>query len=317
MRALYIEKGALRYSVEYPSFRPESGEALIRVLSTGICNTDIEIIKGYMGFDGIPGHEFVGVVEECCEEGLIGKRVVGEINIGCGHCGYCRAGVKNHCPDRTVLGILNRDGAFADYLTLPVTNLHPLPDSITDEEAIFIEPLAAAFEIIEQLSVGPDEKVCVLGDGKLGLLIAQVLATTGCDLVVAGRHRSKLAILDERGIGTTTVSDFNRGEFDIVVECTGSPSGLERALQIVRPRGKVVLKTTVAERGAVDLNQVVINEISIIGSRCGPFPPAIEALERKSVAVNPLISRTFPLEEGVAALAYALQRGVLKVVLKM
>lgn len=317
MRALYIEEGGLRYSGEYPSPRPESGEALIRVLYAGICNTDIEIIKGYMGFHGIPGHEFVGVVEECCEQGLIGKRVVGEINIGCGSCGYCKAGVKNHCPDRSVLGILNRGGAFADYLTLPASNLHPVPDVITDEEAIFVEPLAAAFEIIEQLSIGPGEKVCVLGDGKLGLLVAQALATTGCLLDVAGRHTEKLAILDGRGIGTTTGSALNRGEFDVVVECTGSPSGLERALQIVRPRGRVVLKTTVAGRGAVDLNQVVINEISIIGSRCGPFPPAIEALERRSVAVNPLISMTFPLEEGVAALAYASQRGVLKVVLKM
>ncbi|MFQ5586381.1 MAG: alcohol dehydrogenase catalytic domain-containing protein [Thermodesulfobacteriota bacterium] len=317
MRALHIEKGAVHYSEEYPAPRPKDDEALIRVLVAGICNTDLEIIKGYMGFHGIPGHEFVGIIEECGERDLIGKRIIGEINTGCGSCDYCLGGMKNHCPRRSVLGILNKDGAFADHLTLPASNLHPIPDSIKDEEAIFVEPLAAACEVLEQVAVGADERVCVLGDGKLGLLVGQVLAATGCNLVVAGRHREKLAILKERGIGTTTGSDFNKEEFDVVVDCTGSSSGLETALRIVEPRGKVVLKTTVAERGKVDLNQVVINEISIIGSRCGPFPPAIDALENGSVDVRPLISTTFPLEEGLDALSHASQKGVLKVILKM
>ncbi|MCC7201783.1 MAG: alcohol dehydrogenase catalytic domain-containing protein [Nitrospirae bacterium] len=315
MRALLFKNG-LSYLNDYPAPVPTGDEALIRVSCAGICNTDIEILRGYMGFSGIPGHEFAGVVEKSPDNGLVGKRVTGEINVSCGTCSYCQIGLKNHCPNRSVLGILNRNGALADYLILPVSNLHIIPDSVSDEEAVFAEPLAAAFEIMEQVQIRPEDKVCVLGDGKLGLLIAQVLSLSGCELIVAGRHRDKLSILENRGIRTTPEPPANERVFDIVVDATGSPSGLEAALNIVRPRGRIIIKTTVAERGAVDLNRVVIDELTLIGSRCGPFPPAIKALEAKSVDVRPLVSRVFPIEEGIRAFQYAAARGVLKVLLK-
>ena len=319
MRALYIEDGSLRYSGDFSTPRPGDGEALIKVRCAAICSTDLEIVRGYMNFNGIPGHEFVGVVEECGDTELVGRRVVGEINIGCGACVFCERGGQNHCPNRAVLGILNKQGAFADYLTLPAANLHCLPDSISDEEALFVEPLAAAFEILEQLPVGPGQRVCLFGDGKLGLLIAQVLAGTGCDLVVVGRHSEKLAILDRRGISTVKGTLPREGRFDIVVDATGSAAGVTAALQVVRPGGRVVLKTTVADPGGggVDLNRLVIDEITLTGSRCGPFPPALEALERRSVDVIPLISKTFPLEEGLDAFSWASRKGVMKVVVTM
>ncbi|MBI5038694.1 MAG: alcohol dehydrogenase catalytic domain-containing protein [Nitrospirae bacterium] len=316
MRALVFKDG-LSYRDDYPVPVPSANEALIRVRCAGICNTDVEILKGYMGFSGIPGHEFAGIVEESPDQGLIGRRVVGEINIGCGVCPYCQSGLKNHCPNRSVLGILNKNGAFADYLTLPVSNLHIIPDSITDEEAVFAEPLAAAFEIMEQVAIRPDDKVCVLGDGKLGLLIAQVLSLSRCEMIVAGRHRDKLSILEKRGIRTMPGPLPQEKIFDIVVDATGSSAGLETAVSIVRPRGKIVIKTTVAERGAVDLNRVVIDELTLIGSRCGPFPPALKALETKRVDVTPLISKIFAIEEGIEAFQYADRKGVLKVLLKI
>jgi threonine dehydrogenase-like Zn-dependent dehydrogenase len=270
-----------------------------------------------MGFKGIPGHEFAGIVEDSESKDLNGKRVVGEINIGCGECAICSAGLRNHCPERSVLGILNKDGAFADYITLPIDNLHIIPDSVSDEEAVFVEPLAAAFEILRQIDIGPSDSVCVLGDGKLGLLIGQVLSMTGCDLTVVGKHRSKLLLLDELGIKTELISGFKRKDMDLAVECTGSESGIETALNSVRPRGKVVLKTTVAERGKVDLNPIVINEISLIGSRCGPFPEALETIESGRVKLYPLISAEYALEEGARAFEHASEKGTLKVILKL
>ncbi|MDH4028295.1 MAG: alcohol dehydrogenase catalytic domain-containing protein, partial [Nitrospirota bacterium] len=269
MRALVFDK-ELEYVTGHPMPRPGKDEALIRVTCAGICNTDLEIMKGYMGFKGVPGHEFTGVVEECGSKELIGKRVVGEINISCGRCSYCMNKMANHCPSRTVLGILNKDGVFADYVTLPVKNLHQVPDSVRDEEAVFVEPLAAAFEILRQVDITASDKVCVLGDGKLGILAGQALSTTGCDLVVAGNHAGKLSILDRMGIRTSPAAAFSEKGFDIVVDCTGSPSGIRTAMGIVRPGGKVIVKTTVADRRETDLNALVINEISLIGSRCGP-----------------------------------------------
>jgi threonine dehydrogenase-like Zn-dependent dehydrogenase len=245
MRAL-IFNGNLEYKTDYPIPKPGKGEALIRVTHAGICNTDIEITKGYMGFNGILGHEFVGVVQECAKKELVGKRVTGEINIGCGICSFCRSRMHNHCPKRSVLGILKRDGVFAEYTTLPVRNIHRIPDSVSDEEAVFIEPLAAAFEILEQINVSSSDRVCVLGDGKMGLLVGQVLSTTGCNLLVIGKHREKLSILEEIDIKPGLIFNSKGKEFDVVVDCTGSQAGMERALGIVKPRGKIIIKTTVA-----------------------------------------------------------------------
>jgi len=316
MRALVYNKD-LRYVTDYPVPRPKHDEALIRVTHAGICNTDIEITKGYMGFKGIPGHEFVGIVEKCVDKNLVGKRITGEINLGCGQCYYCRNQMQNHCSARSVLGILNKDGAFAEYVTLPVRNLHKIPKTIPDEEAIFIEPLAAAYEILEQVAISSTDKICVLGDGKLGLLVAQVIANTGGELTTIGRHREKLSILDEIGIKTGLSQEFKYRDFDIVIDCTGSSSGMRMALQIVKPRGKIVLKTTMAKKIQIDMNQFVINEISLIGSRCGPFSSAVKAIRSRQIDLYPLISDVFPVEEGVKAFQYAASKGVLKVILKV
>jgi len=316
MIALVVEKGSPYLCRDYPVPVPSPDEALIRVKYGGICRTDLEILKGYMDFQGIIGHEFVGVVEDCKKRDLIGKRVTGEINISCGKCNLCQRGLRNHCPERSVLGILNKDGTFAEYITLPVENLHIVPDSLSDEEAVFTEPLAAAFEILEQIHITRKDRVCVLGDGKLGLLIAQVLYLTGCDLTVVGRHEEKLSILKTRGI-TSTLTPPGTNLFDIVVDATGSPEGLNLAMEMVRPRGIIVLKTTVARRDGIDLNRIVIDEITLIGSRCGPFRTALHALESRAVDVKSLISKIFPIDEGITALEYAGTPGVIKVLLRM
>lgn len=316
MKALVFDK-RLKLVLDYPEPKPLGDEALIRVKYAGVCATDIEITKGYMGFRGVPGHEFSGVVEACGIPGLIGKRVTGEINLACGRCDYCRRGLRNHCPERTVLGIFKKDGAFAKYLTLPVDNLHVLPDEVSDEEGVFVEPLAAAFEILSQLEIGRDLNVAVLGDGRLGILTAEVLSLTGCSLTAIGRHEEKLAILKAPGIKTLLEAEGVGREFDIVVDCTGRNEGLSTALKIVRPRGTIVLKTTIAERDGVDLNRAVIDEVTIMGSRCGPFKPAIAALKERAIDVRPLVSRVFALEDGVEAVGYASQKGVLKALLKV
>jgi threonine dehydrogenase-like Zn-dependent dehydrogenase len=316
MRALVFNK-ELSYLTDYPVPKPGYDEAFIRITYAGICNTDIEITKGYMEFKGILGHEFVGVVEKCGDKGILGKRVVGEINLGCGKCSYCRNKMQNHCSDRSVLGILNKDGVFAEYITLPVRNLHKVPDSISDEEAVFIEPLAAAYEIIDQVGISSSDKVCVLGDGKLGLLAAQVIATTGSKLTAVGRHREKLSILDDIGIKTGLSPEFTERDFDFVIDCTGSPSGIRTALKIVKPRGIIVLKTTISNRIQIDMNQFVINEISLTGSRCGPFQPAIKAIKSRQIDLYPLISCVYPIEEGVKAFRHASSKSALKVILKV
>ena len=293
------------------------GEALIRVLLTGICNTDLELVKGYMGFQGILGHEFVGIVEECDETKWLGKRVVGEINCGCGECRYCQNGLQNHCPNRTVLGIAHRNGACADFLTLPFKNLHTVPDAISDEEAVFVEPLAAAFRVVDQVPLTSSQRVIVVGDGKLGLLVAQVIQTTQCDLRVIGRHPKKLELLQERGVKTTLAGEYGGDKADVVVDCTGSFEGFESALRLTQPEGTLVLKSTLSDRLHFDIAPVVVNEITIIGSRCGPFQPAIDALSERVVSVRSLISSIMPIERGTEAFNLASQRETVKVLLRV
>ncbi|MEW6616637.1 MAG: alcohol dehydrogenase catalytic domain-containing protein [Thermodesulfobacteriota bacterium] len=315
MKALYFDN-KLKL-VDHP--KPERGqdESLIRVLVAGICNTDLEIVKGYRGFKGILGHEFVGVVEECKNRGLLRKRVAGEINCVCGKCSFCTGGLKTHCKDRRVLGILDHHGAFAEYLVLPEENLHLIPDKIADEEAVFIEPLAAAFQITEQVNIMPSNRVIVLGDGKLGLLVAQVLALTGCDLLLAGKHTSKLSIVKSMGIDTSLIDDLAERKADVIIDCTGSPDGLEMAMELTRPRGTIVLKSTVAENRELDLTPLVVDEKTLIGSRCGHFPPAIRALERGLIDVKPLVSGIYSINNGIIAFEEAAKKGALKVLLAM
>jgi len=315
MKALLYD-GELKLLPDYPRPKPPPGEALIRVSLAGICNTDLEIAKGYIGFQGVLGHEFVGIVEAAAEAGWLGKRVVGEINCYCGECPLCRRGLFTHCPERTTLGIWGRDGAFAEYLTLPLANLHPLPEEIRDEDAVFVEPLAAALEIVEQIQVKPTDRVILLGDGKLGLLVAQVLALQGCDLLVVGHHAHKLELLNRRGIATHLGESSLKGSFDIVVDCTGKPEGFTQALALLRPRGTLVLKSTYHGEAEVDLSQLVIDEITLVGSRCGPFVPALELLRRGLVDVASLISATLRLDEGIRAFQLAGKRETLKVLLR-
>ena len=316
MRAL-IYDGELRLVEDYTAPGMGAGEALVRVLMAGICNTDLEIVKGYMGFTGVPGHEFVGVVEASPDEEFAGKRVVGEINCPCGTCDYCLTGMGNHCPARSVLGILKRDGAFAEYLTLPVENLHIVPDGVRDEEAVFAEPLAAAYRVLEQVKLERGESVVVLGDGKLGLLVAQVVKSTGCALLSVGLDPSKLSILRELGIRTRPGTDGMKEKFDVAIDCTGAPEGLGAALSLTRPLGRVVLKTTVAENPSIDTSRIVVDEITVIGSRCGPFEPALEALKAKTVKVEPLISAVAPFSNALEAFGIAGKKETIKVLLKM
>ena len=316
MRALLLDKG-LQIVEDYPAPETAPGEALIRVRVAGICNTDLEMVKGYGAFRGVPGHEFVGVVERAPgAEDWEGRRVVGEINAACTTCPTCLAGRPTHCPNRTTLGIAGRDGAFAEYLTLPVRNLHPVPDSTPDGIAVFAEPLAAACEILEQVHVHPTDRVVVLGDGKLGLLCAQVLALTGCDLTVIGRHKEKLDILTRRGISTRLEGDDdNTGSADIVIEATGHPEGFGAARRLVRPRGTIVLKSTYHGFAEADLTMAAVDEITLTGSRCGPFTSALRLLERGSVVVIQLVQARYPLSQALAAFERAAQPGTLKVLI--
>jgi threonine dehydrogenase-like Zn-dependent dehydrogenase len=282
----------------------------------GICSTDLEILKGYMGFTGVPGHEFVGTVG-AGPQSLIGKRVVGEINFACGRCEFCARGLGRHCPERLVMGILNADGAFAEYLALPAANLHEVPENVTDEEAVFTEPLAAAFEILEQIETGPGEEVLVIGDGKLGILCAQALALTGACVTILGKHEDKLEIARFVGVRTLLLCDWQPRLFDVVVEASGAAAGLELALAATRPRGTLVLKSTIAAKHEISLATVVINEINVVGSRCGLFPPALEALKDRRVKVGPLIEKIYPLRDGIAAVQHAAKPGARKILLEI
>jgi threonine dehydrogenase-like Zn-dependent dehydrogenase len=288
--------------------------AVVRVRLAGLCNTDLEITKGYMGFTGVLGHEFVGTVDQGPAD-WVGKRVVGEINFACGSCSFCARGLRRHCPTRQVMGILGADGAFAEYVAVPLANLHRVPDEVSDETAVFTEPLAAAFEILEQVHLQPGTECVVLGDGKLGLLVAQVLFQAGARVLAVGRHEEKLAILRRRGIETVCGAQWNEAAADLVVEATGSAAGFGLALRVTRPRGTLVVKSTVTDTAALNLAQIVINEITLVGSRCGNFTPALRALEVGSVDVRPLISARLPLRAGIDALRLAAEPGVLKVLL--
>jgi threonine dehydrogenase-like Zn-dependent dehydrogenase len=315
VRAIVLDLDDVQVDQVRPAPNPVADEVLVRVTRAGVCETDLQLIKGYMGFRGVLGHEFVGVAES---GPYAGQRVVGEINCACWNCDTCRSGLPTHCPHRTVLGILNHDGAFADLIAVPQRNLHRVPDSIPDDIAVFTEPVAAAFQIPAQLQIGTNDRIVVLGDGRLGNLCAQVLASISDDLLVVGKHRDKLAILEAMGLRTATLSDdLPARAADIVVDCTGSESGLPTALKLVRPRGTIVLKTTVAGTQTLAWAPFVIDEVTLVGSRCGPFDQALYALEHGLVDVEPLIADRFTLSNGLMALQRAQQKGVLKVLLEI
>lgn len=326
MRALCLTDQGPQVDLAYPCPTPGPDEALIRVRLAGICATDLQLLAGYKGgYRGILGHEFVGeVVAAPGHEAWVGERVVGELNIGCGRCDLCRRGLGKHCRSRQSLGIIRRNGAFADYFTLPLANLHVVPPTVTDEQAVFAEPLAAALQIQEQVTITPDSRVYVLGDGRLGLLVAQTLALTGCALTVIGRTPQKLALL--AGLPQVPQTMINEPAAlnalyerpaDFVVEVTGSPQGFTEASHLVRPGGTLVLKSTfAAPLSNFDLSHLVVDEITVVGSRCGPFEPALRLLSSGLVHVTPLIHACYALEQGVAALDHAGRKGVLKVLIK-
>ncbi len=320
MKALRFENG--RVGVADVAVPEREGEALVRVRVAGVCNTDLEIVRGYAGFEGTLGHEFVGEVERAPgAPELEGRRVVGEINAGCGRCQLCRAGDARHCPARTVLGIVGRDGAFAEYLRLPVANLLPVPDEVPDERAVFTEPLAAACGVTERARIETETRVAVVGDGKLGLLCAQAIrAATGAGVTLVGRHERKLEIVRGRGVRAVKSDELPASyerAFDVTIEASGSPAGFETALKLLRPRGTLVLKSTFHGKTELTTAPVVVDEISIVGSRCGRFKPALELLRRDAVETDALITDEFPLSEGPRALERAAEPGVLKVLLRM
>jgi threonine dehydrogenase-like Zn-dependent dehydrogenase len=316
MKALRVDKKKLAVrEIDKPA---RKDEALVRVLLSGICNTDLEIARGYAGFKGTIGHEFVGVVEEAADASLIGQRVVGEINAGCGRCALCTSGDPRHCAERTVLGIVGRDGAHAEFLTLPQINLFKVPDIVLDEHAVFTEPLAAACGVLECVEIKLTDRVAVIGDGKLGLLCAQVVALTGAQVILVGKHAEKLRIAERRGIETATprVATKRKREFDVVVEASGSPSGFASALGLLRPRGVLVLKSTFEGKTEFAQASLVVDEISIVGSRCGRFQPALDLLKKGAIDIDSLISEEYPLARGVHAMERAGKKGALKVFLR-
>jgi len=317
MKALRFTGGDLSLA-DVPCPNHEN-EALVRVVRSGICNTDLEIVRGYAGFEGTIGHEFVGVVERAGDRpDIIGKRVVGEINAGCGVCEKCATGDPRHCPTRTVLGIVGRDGAHAEFLRLPSRNLLVVPDNVTDEQAVFAEPLAAAYGITEQVEILPETKVAVIGDGKLGLLCAMSLALASQNVTIIGKHPSKIAIAEKSGVEGLLLRDVTATmsrHYDVVVEASGSESGFATAVDLVRPRGKIVLKSTFQGTPTWAASRVVVDEITIVGSRCGRFAPALDLLKKGSINVEDLIACEYSLSNGVTAMARAAEKGVLKVVI--
>jgi alcohol dehydrogenase len=315
MLAVHLEAGVVTTrSLPVPP-RPE-GFALLRLLAAGICNTDLELQRGYYAFAGTPGHEFVAEVVEADTPALLGRRVAGEINLACTHCEWCRRGLGRHCPNRTVLGIVRHPGAFAEFFTLPERNLHVLPDGVPTSRAVFLEPLAAACEILDQVAIPPGEPVAVLGDGKLGLLVAMVLNAHSYRVHQFGRHAAKLAIAARVGVTTEISAAAPIAAYDWVVDATGSPEGLRSAIAMTRPRGTVILKSTVHGTVAIDTAPVIVNEITLVGSRCGRFEAALPLLAHPLVPVEQLISARFPLSEAPRAFAYAAEKGVLKVLLE-
>lgn len=317
MKALRFSDNQLK--LEEVAKPNDEKESLVRVLKSGICNTDIEIVRGYAGFSGTIGHEFVGLVEESDDKNLIGKRVVGEINAGCGVCDLCKSGDSRHCALRTVLGIIKRDGAHAEFLTLPTRNLYTVPDGVSNAEAVFTEPLAAAFGITEQVEITPEMRVAVIGDGKLGNLCAQSLVLKSENVSLIGKHKEKLSLVAKRNIEGVLVEDAVKIKraFDVVVEASGSESGFNLALDLLKPRGKLVLKSTFHGASNWQAWRVVVDEITIVGSRCGRFAPALELLRDKKIDVESLINEELSLSEGVKALEVAQKKGVMKVLLSM
>jgi alcohol dehydrogenase len=314
MLSVFLEDGRVEVREIPKPHRPPSF-ALIKLLAAGVCNTDLELQRGYYGFRGIPGHEFVGIVEEADDARLAGKRVVGEINLACGACNWCRRALGRHCPHRSVLGIVKHPGAFEEWFTLPERNLFIVPDETPTDRAVFVEPLAAALEILEQQRIPCGDTVAVLGDGKLGLLIAQALCAHGYKVEHYGRHEEKLRISARAGSQIHADASAPESHFEWVVEATGSSAGLESALRMVRPRGTVFLKSTVHDRAAIDWARVIVNEISLVGSRCGRFEPALELLRLGSVDVESMISARFPLADAAGAFEHAARKGALKVLL--
>lgn len=319
MKAVVFDN-ELKLDNNYKKPVPKENEALIKVTLAGICNTDYEITKGYMGYKGVLGHEFVGVVEEvnANDKSLKGKRVVGEINLGCGQCEWCSKGLQRHCPNRSTLGIWQKDGCFAEYVTLPIENLVIVPDSVKDEEVVFIEPLAAALEILEQLHIEPAHKVLVLGDGKLGLTTAIALNASGVDITLVGKHENKLEIAKNQGVKTMLLKDKpNTCEYDVVVEATGSISGFETSISSVKPRGTLVLKSTIAASKEFNFAPIVINEITVLGSRCGQFRPAMRYIEQKKVDFKPFISGIYNFDNAIEAFEKNKDKDTVKILLKM
>ena len=327
MQALHFD-GQLRLADDYPDATLRPGEALIRPHLVGICNTDLEITRGYMGFRGVLGHEFVGTVVACEQRGWVGRRVVGEINAACRSCAACARGDESHCPNRTTLGIDRRDGAMAELVSLPIGCLHQVPERLADEAAVFTEPVAAALEILQQAHVRPTERVAVIGDGKLGILCAQALRLTGCSVTLIGRHPERWPWLNDLGIETLasdSLEDAPAGgpnresgafnQVDLVVDCTGNPGGLALARSLVRPRGRLVLKSTFAAASGLNLSLLVVDEIQLIGSRCGPFDAALRVLDRGLIVTTPLIVDRYRLGEGLRAFRAAEHR--LKVLLEI
>lgn len=314
-QAVVVNRGQLEFAPAYSGRIPKPGHNPIRVTLAGVCETDLQLVRGYMGYEGVLGHEFVGVAES---GRFAGQRVVGEINCACHTCSICQAGLPTHCPHRTVLGILNHDGAFAERVWLPEENLHPIPDSIGDEEAVFVEPLAAAWQIPAQLQIQEYGKVFVLGDGRLGNLCAQVLKACGCAVTLIGKHSWKLEIAQRMGVNTALLDEVARDRSaDLVVDCTGSVTGLSTAWSLVKPRGTIVLKTTVADPSGPNLAPLVIDEITVVGSRCGPFNKAIESLANRTVDVRPLITARYPISQATEAFQAAADGRHLKVLLEI
>ena len=295
----------------------KSGEALIRTKMVGICNTDHEITLGYMGYKGVIGHEFVGVVEQCDDKNWIGKRVVGDINCGCGECEWCQKGLHRHCPNRQTLGIWQKDGCCSDYFTLPVKNLLEVPSNVTDEQAVFVEPLAAALEILEQIHIQPIQKVLVLGDGKLGIITALALNASGLDVTLVGKHQEKLDIAKNQGVKTQLLQNLDvKKEWDFVVEATGSITGFETSIALVKPRGTLVLKSTIVASKEFNFSSLVVDEVTIVGSRCGRFAPALRMLEQKKIDLSPLISKVYPVEQVIEAFEANRRKDTVKILLK-
>lgn len=332
MQALVLHAGKLDFFADYPQPEPGPDEALIRVTLTGICSTDLELIKGYAGgFDGVLGHEFVGVVERTGSTDAsdwIGCRVCGSINVGCGRCEVCLGDGPEHCPTRTVLGIHERDGIFADYVTLPLSNLHAVPDSVADEKAVFTEPLAAALRIREQVRLRPTSRIAVVGPGRLGLLVAQVMALAAGDVVVLGRRPETLELPARLGLKTGIIDAQADNSFDLVVEATGNDAGFAHSLRLARPTGTLVLKSTFHGNTDINLTKLVVAEINVVGSRCGPFDPALRLLELSAragegetiaglgVRVRPLVDGEYPLRDALAAFEHAARPGVRKILLR-